>query len=158
VRLLLRLAFSALLVIGVVAQLHAVRPYDTDAESVASLVAPLAALGLASAGPDADGVIIASAPGCPLPVRVGMVYVSGGEESRAASLLGPGVQPRYVYLGMVLDHDDRWRLYFRGLHGTVASLLGARSRRSPSHMVMAVLPDACPRLADLDWAVLSPWK
>jgi len=158
VKNLIRLAFVLLIALSIMGQLHAVRPYDADREDIASLVAPLAGLGLKSPGPDADGVIVATATDCPLPVRIGMVLVAGGQEARAASLLGPDVQPRYVYLGMAFDRADSWRMYFRGLQGTLAALIGARSKRAPSHMVMAALPDACPHLADLDWAVLSPWN
>ena len=155
---LIRLAFVLLIALSVIGQLQAVRPYDADGEDAASLVAPLAGLGLNSQGPDADGVIVATAADCPLPVRIGKFLVAGGQEARAASLLGPALQPRYVYLGMVFKTADGWRLYFRGLHGRLAALIGERSKRAPSHMVMAALPDACPHLADLDWAVLSPWN
>jgi hypothetical protein len=153
-----RLAFVLLILLGAALQVHAVRLTDPGVNEATSLTAPLSALGLRGVGPDADGLITATAPGCAVPFRIGMFFMTGGEDTAAAALLGPSVRPRYVYLGLVSERDHRWPLYAWRVLGSAAATLGLRSKPAPKRLVLVALPEACPQLANLDWATLSPWN
>jgi hypothetical protein len=157
-KILLRLAFVLLILLSAIGQLQALRRNNPDTGDAASLTAPLAALGLRSTAPDADGVISATAPDCPVPVRIGTIAAPGIEPSQAALFSGPGARTHYIYLGLVIERPAAWRLYMRWLQGDMAALVGLRSRNAPVYMVAAAMPDECPHLADIAWATLSPWK
>jgi hypothetical protein len=158
VKILIRLAFVLLILLSAVGQLQALRRDNPDAGIAASLSAPLAALGLRTTAPNEDGVILATAPDCPVPFRVGTIAAPGIELAQAALLSGPGVRTQYIYLGLVIERPDAWRVYKRWLQGGLAALVGLRSTNPPMYMVVAAIPEACPHLADLDWATLSPWN
>jgi hypothetical protein len=121
-----------------------------------ALVAGAAKLGLHSVGPDASGLITTTAVDCPLPVTLGLFALDGGEDASVATLLGPSVRPRFVYLGSVEERVDRLRVWGRWLRANIEALLGLRQVRVPRKLVLAILPEGCPHLAELDWAVLSP--
>jgi hypothetical protein len=159
VKILVRLAFVLLILLSAVGQLQALRRDNPDVGDVASLRAPLAALGLRTTAPDQDGVINATAPDCGVPVRIGTIAAPGIEPSQAALFSGPGVRTRYIYLGLVIERPAAaWRVYVRWLQGGLAALVGLRSKNAPVYMVAAAIPDACPHLASVDWGTLSPWK
>jgi hypothetical protein len=155
-KILLRGAFALLLLLTVTGQIKALQPDHSLVDTPESLAAPLARLGLAVTGPDADGVLHAVAPDCPSPVRIGLFLLSGAQDTDVAAMLRPGTTPRYVYLGLVSQRSDRWPMYTRWLRASAAAMIGLRQDHAPKRMVLAALPDACPGLAKLDWAALSP--
>jgi hypothetical protein len=152
-----RLALALLILLSLTSRIQAVLRTAPDLNDAASLVAPLTGLGLATPGPDGDGVITAAAPGCALPVQVAMMDLSGGQDADEPQLLGPAVHPRYVYLGSVSARTDLRAMYALRLKAEIAAMLGLRaSGVPPFRLAMVAIPDACPAVAGLDWAVLSP--
>jgi hypothetical protein len=109
-----------------------------------ALVAGAAKLGLHSVGPDASGLITTTAADCPLPVTLGLFALDGGEDASVARL------------GFVEERVDRLHVWGSWLRANIEALLGLRQVRVPRKLVLAVLPEDCPHLAELDWAVLSP--
>ncbi len=151
-----RLALALLIVLGVASRLQALGRVSPAVNTAASLPAPLASLGLHTEGPDADGIVTAGAPGCEVPVQVTMLDLAGGQDPVGAALLGPGIQARYIYLGSVFERNDRWVMYAHRLRAEIAGMLGLRATAVPFRLVMVAVPESCPAMAGLDWAVLSP--
>jgi hypothetical protein len=151
-----RVALVLLMVLGLAGRLQALGRTAPAINTAASLLAPLASLGLHTEGPDADGIVTAGAPGCAVPVQAAMLDLAGGEDPVGAALLGPGIRARYVYLGSVFDRNDRWVMYARRLKAEIAAMLGLRATGVPFRLVMVAIPDSCPSMAGLDWAALSP--
>ena len=155
-RILLRATFALLFLLTVTGQIKALQRDASLVDTLESLAAPLARLGLSVTGPDEDGVLTAFAPDCLTPFPIGLFALSRSQDTDAAALLRPGMTPRYVYLGWVSEKSDRWPMYTRWLRASAAALIGLRADRTPKRLVLAVLPESCPGLAKLDWAALSP--
>jgi hypothetical protein len=155
-KVLVRVGFVLLILLGLREQIVWFRLLHTGTDPMEALIAGTAKLGLRSTGPNASGLITATAAGCPLPVTLGYFALDGGEDASAAELLRPSVQPRFVYLGSVAERIDHLLLWRRWLRANVEALLGLRQNRVPRKLVLALLPQDCPHLAKLDWAALSP--
>jgi len=156
--MLLRLPFVLLILLTIAWRVQAVGRDDERVDDIATLVAPLAKLGLGVDGPVEAPAITITAPDCPVPVRVGMFFVTGGEDTLLRELLDPTVKPLYVYLGLVLDDNDHPRIFTRRVLGSIAALVGLRAKDPPKRLVVVALPDKCRQLAALNWATLSPWN
>ncbi len=153
---LVRSAFVFLILLSVTTQALWIRLAAPATDSIGGLSAPLAGLGLRNDGPDENGLITATTPDCALPVTVSLLNINGVDDAVADDMLGTANRPVYVYLGS-FDKKPTWlELDKSWLRATIAALTGHRLFRAPGHLVLAALPQECPQLATLNWAVLSP--
>lgn len=145
----------ALLVLAAqVARGHA----EADAGGPPSLADAMAGMGLHAATPRVSGTLAASAAGCGQAVTVTEVDFDGlGQSAGQAALALPGV-PRFVYLGLVGRRPHVAAIMARWAAASLLHDLGLRRAEVPRKLVLVMLPDACPALADLDWSRLSPWQ
>jgi hypothetical protein len=114
-------------------------------------------LGLVPAGPVADFPLSFNAAACEGQIRIDILYLDGRTDEEAHEAAGAQWIVRYVYLGSVRDRQDLSAMRARWLLANALFVSGLRSVRPGMEILSVVIPGACPGLADLDWARLSPW-
>jgi hypothetical protein len=154
-KMLLRAGFLLLMLLAVQQRIIWFRLGEASQNPLASTARKLDALGLHSAGPDGNGLIQATALGCPIPFPVGMFALDGGEDARIASLLPPHSLKLYIYLDRVAPTRPQLHPITAWLAGNFAAMAGARNTQPPTKLVLAALPARCPQLAALNWASIS---
>lgn len=101
-------------------------------------------------------ILTGQSPNCGQPIRVMLLRIDGAEDERLLGLRPADDVIRFVYLGSVEENPDRAVMIRRSIWASVLFSVGLRSIKPPSDFVVVILPRACPGLAKLDWAVLSP--
>jgi hypothetical protein len=156
-KLLLRSLFIGMLVAAVAAQASRLGSPDSEHDDKARLVDALATLGLHAAPANAPAVLTAMAPGCPEPVVVATITFDGDDSHTLRALLATAGVTRYVYLGYVGSSVSPIAVGGRWAVASALGTFGLRRTHIPHEVIVAMIPKACPQLADLDWSVLSPW-
>jgi hypothetical protein len=154
-KMLLRAGFLLLMLLAIQQRIIWFRLGEASQNPLTSTAQRLDALGLHSAGPDSNGLIQASAPGCPISFPVGMFALDGGEDARIASLLPPHSQPLYIYLNRIAPTRPQLHPITAWLAANVAAMAGGRNTQPPTKLVLAALPVQCPQLAGMNWASIS---
>jgi hypothetical protein len=154
-KLLLRAGFLLLMLLAIQQRIIWFKLGEASQNPLASTARNLDALSLHSAGPDGNGLIQATAPGCPISFPVGMFALDGGEDARIAALLPPHSLKLYIYLGKTAPTRPQLHPITAWLAANVAAMAGARNTQPPTKLVLAALPVQCPQLATLNWASIS---
>jgi hypothetical protein len=154
-KLVLRLLFLALMLLAIRERLVWYRLGAAAADPLTGLAGRLNAMGLRNDGPDRNGLIQVSAPGCGSSFPVGLFALDGGEDARIAGLLPPDSRPLYIYLGMVEPARAPLHPVTAWLGANIAAMAGRRDTQPPRKLVMSALPAKCGALAGLNWASLS---
>jgi hypothetical protein len=160
---LLRGVFVLLLLLAIWERVVWYRLGHASPDTTAALVVRVQQMGLRVDrvevdSPGANGIIHAVSEGCPFPIILGRLNRVGQEDAGFWPLQMPDTQVRYVYLGTVGARPDRLEFFWRFLAANSAAVLGLRDARPMQNVVVAVLPQACPQLANLNWVSLAPWS
>jgi hypothetical protein len=148
-----RSVFAVLLVFAAMAQMTFMQA-GLEPDPTTDLSRGLARLGGQMLATDEAGDLTATVPGCPSPVTLVQVGFAGPFDMMFAT----DTVPRYAYLGFVGDRFDFIAIAGRWAAASALTAFGLRRTKVPAAVVVALLPKACPRLAELDWSVLSPWS
>jgi hypothetical protein len=125
-------------------------------DSASGLLPLLASLRLQPVTSGQSDIVAALIPDCPTPIAIVLLRIDGGDDARAAAMLGPDKIGLYVYFGSAERQPSRLGLYGRWLTASAEAMLGARHTRAPARKALVILPAACSWLTALDWARLSP--
>jgi hypothetical protein len=153
---LIRLVFAALMLLGLKNEMAWSALPQPDRDPLPLLESRAAGLGLVNVRPVAPDVDFVAAPGCDVPVQLGLYTADGDESPRIAPLLMADVTPLYIFAGGVAGSVAGLHPIRRWLAANVAAMIGRRDERAPSRFVLVLLPKACPGLAGVDWVRLSP--
>jgi hypothetical protein len=154
-KLVLRVSFLVLVLLAIRERVVWYRLGAAAADPLTSLAGRLNAMGLRNDGPDRNGLMQVSAPGCGVTFPVGLFALDGGEDARIAGLLPPDSKPLYIYLGAVEPTRAQVHPVAAWLGASIATMAGRRDTQPPRKLVMSALPAKCGALAGLDWASLS---
>jgi len=155
VKILLRLAFSLLIIIGVAAQFAWLRAAHAPADDDGVVLSATAGLGLRVV-PVSQVLIQAFAPGCADPARIALVGLDATRLLHASNDAAAGSDGLYVFMGKTAARPAFARFYIMRVLADAQAVFGLRSTRAPSHVVHITLPQSCPKLAKLAWVELSP--
>jgi hypothetical protein len=153
---LLRCGFVALIVLSVAIQLTHGRRGSADSDPLAALAAGLERLNVRTGRPAAGDILTGHAPSCQQPLQAMLLRIDGADDGRMRGLRPDGGAARYIYLGAVTEQPNRAVILGRWVEASVLFTVGLRATRPQSLLVLVVLPRACPDLAALEWATLSP--
>ncbi len=154
----LRCGYMALIALSVAIQVTTERRYDADSDPMATVAASLARLDVqADRSTDAD-VLTGHSPSCDQPIHVVLLAIDGSQDGRLGAIGLADVAVRYVYLGSVEEKRDLADLMSRWLWARARFIVGLSSFNPRSNLVAVLVPRACPGLAKLKWATLSPWN
>lgn len=155
-RTLLRVAFVALIALGLTGRALRAGHGEAPADPTAALRAGLTELGITSTEVPESRLLAAHSPLCDQPFLVGPLRIDGAEDEFRRQVARPGVVVRYLYLGRAEDHPSRLRMLARWGWGTLLFNVGLQRTQPPRDMALVAFPESCGRLATLDWAMLSP--
>jgi hypothetical protein len=151
----MRIGFLLLMVLAIHERVVWYRLGQARPDPLATVAHRLTALGLQTTGPDQNGFIQTSAPGCPAVFPVGMFALDGGEDARIVQFLPINSQPLYIYLGKVRETRTQLHPAAAWLTASAKAMAGLRPTLPPTKLVLAALPVTCQRLASLNWASVS---
>ena len=154
---LMRCGFVTLIILGLAIQVTHGQHGHVDSDATATLAAGMERLRLQTSRSAGDDLLMGHTPSCEQPIRVVLLGVDGAEDERLRGLRQADEVVRYAYLGRVEDNRDEIEMIIRSVWASTLFTVGLRSARPPLDYVAIMLPRACPGLAHLDWAVLSPW-
>jgi hypothetical protein len=103
-------------------------------------------------------ILTGISPSCKQPIHVMLLRNDGVEDERLGGFHADEEVARYVYLGSVQETRDQVTIISRWAWARARSIVGLRSVKPPSNLVVVMLPRACPGLTTLEWATLSPWE
>jgi hypothetical protein len=152
-----RCLFAILLIFTVMAQLARLQN-GLEPDRATDLSGGLARLGGEMLTTKPSGGVTAVVSGCPMPVTLVQVGFNGSDNVSLDELIATDTVARYAYLGFVGDRLDFTAIAGRWAAASTLNVFGLRHAKAPAVVVVALLPKACPRLAELDWSVLSPWS
>jgi hypothetical protein len=152
---LVRGGFLLLMLLAVHERVTWFRLGQASAAPLITVAQKLNAIGVQNNGPDRNGMIEGSAPGCAVGFPIGMFALDGGEDARIAAVLPPGSVPLYIYLDKVRSTRKQLHPTSAWLTANLAAMAGARSTLPPTKLVMAALPAECQQLTGLNWASVS---
>ena len=155
---LLRLAFVALIALGLATQALRAGRGGGDPDPKATLIGRLAALGVRGADLPDTNLVEARSALCAQPFVAALLRIDGSDDETARPFIRPDVILRYSYLGTVEDRPSRLRLIARSQWAALLYHAGLRPGRPPGTMAMVAWPRSCPGLAALDWRALSPGR
>jgi hypothetical protein len=152
-----RCVFAILLILAVMAQLARLQ-IDLEPDRASDLSGQLARLGGEILSTKPSGAATVAVSGCRNPVTLVQVGFNGGVDVSLDVMLATDAVPRYAYLGYVGDRLDYAAIASRWAAASALNVFGLRRAKAPAAVVLVLLPKECPRLAELDWSVLSPWS
>ena len=155
-KILLRLCFVSLIVLGSASQCAAGRDGVAAADAQSRLSYGLERLDLHIDSATTDDVLRVRSPSCKAPIRLTLARIDGGNADTLAQLGSPNDDIRYIYLGSVEAKWSQTTILLRWLQTHVRFALGLISMDAPSQFVLLMLPKTCPDLAALPWSTLSP--
>ncbi|HVY15405.1 MAG TPA: hypothetical protein VHB27_09260 [Rhodopila sp.] len=153
---ILRMGFATLIVLTLLIQATRGQRGDADADPRDALVSELQRMDIATRASTQEGTIDGQAPHCARPLHAMLLRIDGADDERLKGLDPEADQIRYIYNGIVSDRRDWAGVMARSALGSASFVLGLRSSRPRPDLVVVSLPRACPGLATLDWARLSP--
>jgi len=152
---LVRCGFLLLMLLAIHARVTWYRLGQASPPPLTTVAERLTALGVRNDGPDQNGLIEATAPGCAIRFPVGMFALDGGEDMRMAEFVPPDSVPLYIYLGKVRTARRELHPASAWFNANLAAMAGARATLPPTKLVLAALPGQCQQLAALNWASVS---
>jgi len=155
-RTMLRLAFAALVLLGLASQSIRAAPGTTDDAAATLLVERLARLGIQGRRL-ADGFVAGVAPHCPQLIIAALLPIDGAQDADLPRLPPDVFTLRYVFLGRVAAHPSRLLLAGRWAWAMLLHDLRLGVGPPLQRVAVVALPRACPSLVTADWSVLSPW-
>lgn len=155
-RLYLHGVFAALAALTVAAQ---TARFETDPmhDRQPKIERGLSSLGLRLTTPTLPDRLTATSPDCAEPITLAELDFDGVGETVARSVIGPPSILRLVYLGSAGGPSSIASIAGRWAGTSILHVVGVHPARVPQTVLVIQLPPACPTLADLDWARLSPW-
>jgi hypothetical protein len=154
---LLRCGYLALVILSLVVQFTRGQRGDGGVDASATLAAGLERLNVQADRSAAADVLTGMAPSCEQPIQATLLRIDGSDDESSGDSRPSAEVVRYVFLGSVGENRDMPNMIGRWVWASVQFVVGWRSVKPHFHVVRVVLPRACPELATLEWAALSPW-
>jgi hypothetical protein len=156
-KVLTRCGFLALIALCLAIQATHGQHGHVDSDPVAGLALGLKRLNVETNPSSEADILIGRSRSCQQPIHAMFLRIDGADAGRLDALPPDETVLRYIYLGSVGQSWDKAAFIRRSIWAGLRFAVGLRSDRSPRDLVVVMLPRACPELANLTWAELSPW-
>jgi hypothetical protein len=153
---LLRLGFAALIMLALLIQVTRGQRGNSGQDPTEMLVADLQRMKIGVTVPAQTEILEGRLAFCDDALHFMLLRIDGADDEKLRGLDRDADLIRYVYLGVTSEQRDWTRVMGRAAVASALFTLGLRSARPRPDLVVVALPRACPGLAALNWASLSP--